>query len=115
MIWLVGLGGAIGAALRFAIDFYLGQLFSRPSPWVTMFINITGSFVLGVFAGSLSGPWLTVLGTGLMGGYTTFSTASVEAASLLRARDWGSGLAAALGTLVLGIGAALLGLWVTAG
>lgn len=102
---LICLGGGLGAVLRFLVD---GALRSRLSVWATALINATGSFVLGLLAGlaaggGLGGTTLAVLGTGVCGGYTTFSTATVETLTLLRERRYRDGVAYGLATLVVSV------------
>ncbi len=75
----VALAGGIGAALRYVVDVLLPARAS--APWALLLINTTGSFALGLLvATTADGTWHTVLGTGLLGGYTTFSAASLDAA-----------------------------------
>ncbi|MGG5371227.1 fluoride efflux transporter FluC [Enterococcus sp. AZ196] len=75
---LVGSGAAIGAMLRFTLNNYFERQTKR-LPRATFLINLTGSFLLGVFFGlHLSDPVYLFLGTGIMGGYTTFSTYNFE-------------------------------------
>ena len=69
------LGGA-GAIGRFLLD---GAVAARAFPWGTLAVNLSGAFVLGVLTGAaLSGDALRLLGTGLLGAYTTFSTWALE-------------------------------------
>ncbi|MCJ1713702.1 fluoride efflux transporter CrcB [Microbacterium sp. M1A1_1b] len=114
-VLLVAVGGGLGAALRFVLD---GVVKSRVSgfPLGTMVINVSGSLVLGLLtglgqAGTLALVPVAVLGTGMMGGYTTFSTASVETVRLVQAGKTGSAVLNSLGMLVVSVGAAALGLW----
>ena len=114
---LVAVAGGVGAVVRFLVDTWVGHR-SQGShvPLGTMAINVTGSFLLGL----LTGWWMfqtgdpggrLVLGTGFLGGYTTFSTACVEAARLTRAgRGW-TVLVHAGGMLLLSVGGAALGVW----
>jgi len=86
----VAIAGGIGAMLRFAVDGVIARRHRRRVPLGTLVINVTGSFGLGLLTALALhdpglGQWRTVLGTGLMGGYTTFSTASVEAVNLAMA------------------------------
>lgn len=74
---IVGIGAAIGAVIRV----YLSQ-FNRSFPWMTLLINIAGSFLLGCLT-HFSDLFL-LFGTGMMGGFTTFSTFAVESVNLLR-------------------------------
>lgn len=114
---LVALAGGLGAVTRFIVNAEVGRRAPRLGmPLGTPLINVTGSLLLGFVAG-----WFTfhtgdpgvkaALGTGFLGGYTTFSTASVEAARLARAgRGWLL-LAHSAGMLVLGVAGAGLGFW----
>ncbi|SDO69940.1 fluoride efflux transporter CrcB [Halobacillus aidingensis] len=88
----VGIGGMIGASLRFLI----GEWLKHPDQWFpysTLTVNLTGSFILAWFTMgiverySLSAKWKAALGTGLVGSYTTFSTLSMDAVSLYERGD----------------------------
>jgi CrcB protein len=116
-LW-IALAGGLGALTRFLVDTAVARRNRTGFPLGTIVINVTGSFLLGMVAGWLLtgalGPLGAIAGTGFLGGYTTFSTASVEGARLLRAgRGW-STLLHAGGMLVAGLLAAALGLWLTA-
>lgn len=107
---LIALAGGLGAALRFLVDGAVARRFGPERRWGTFVVNVTGSFALGVVAGSVAAlgtTWTAVLGTGLLGGYTTFSTASFEAVRLLRERAWTPALRHTLGML----GATVLAAW----
>jgi CrcB protein len=113
---LVAVGGGVGAALRFVLD---GVVKARVTvfPLGTLVINVSGSFVLGLLtglgeAGVIPLPGVAILGTGMMGGYTTFSTASVETVQLLRSGATRLAVLNGLGMLVVSVGAAALGLWI---
>lgn len=81
---LVGSGAALGAMIRFTLNNYFEPRTKR-LPKSTFFINLTGSFILGcLFGAKLSPEWFLFLGTGLMGGYTTFSTFNFELLLLLK-------------------------------
>ena len=74
---LVAMGAAIGAPLRFAVATALDE---ERFPRGTLLVNVVGSFVLGLFvAGGATGAWLTFLGTGFCGGFTTYSAFAVQA------------------------------------
>ncbi|RKQ36766.1 fluoride efflux transporter FluC [Kocuria tytonis] len=108
----VALGGAVGAALRLLTDRVVSSRQERPFPLATVLVNVTGSFVLGLVSGLslLLGPvWTVALGTGLCGGFTTFSTAMVDAVRLARNRRAGAVVAAVLGTVLWSLLAAAAG------
>lgn len=110
---LVALAGGLGAGARFVVDGLITEHGRRSLPVATLLINVLGSMLLGVLAGWLGTGDLAaraILGVGLLGGFTTFSTASVELVRLLRAeRPWAAVLLALM-MLVLSLAAAILGL-----
>lgn len=93
MIAAVMLGAGIGAALRYRLDRVISRSRPGPFPLGTLTINMLGSFVLGILVGwgasspdpraTLDPATIALLGTGLCGGFTTFSTFSYEAVRLL--------------------------------
>ena len=102
------LAGGVGAALRFLLDGLVRERVRGSFPVGTAAINLTGSLLLGLVTGLasaalLSGDLKLVFGTGLLGGYTTFSTASVETVRLAQERRVGAALLNAVGVLVLGV------------
>ena len=105
----VAVGGAAGAAARFAVTLWLAHRLGGPLPWGTLAVNVLGSFVLGVVVGFAPSPSVrALLGTGFCGGFTTFSTFAVET---LAAPPGPAALH--VGANVAGAcGAAALGLWV---
>ncbi|KQR99823.1 chromosome condensation protein CrcB [Williamsia sp. Leaf354] len=112
---LVTLAGALGAVARFAVDGELRHRFGWSTPWQTTIINVTGSFALGVVAGLVTGAgvdadWQAVIGTGFCGGYTTFSTASVETVALLRSGRVVAGIGYATLSLILALASCAAGL-----
>ncbi len=111
---LLCLAGGIGAALRFLVDEAVRRRWPHPLPLGTAFVNTSGSLLLGILTGLTSAvlptAWLLVLGSGLLGGYTTFSTASIEAVRMLLARRYGHALFASLGMLLACVVATVLGL-----
>lgn len=111
---LVAVAGGVGAVLRFVLDGAVRDALGGRWPWGTTLINVSGSFLLGLLTGlagrGLPPGLLAVLGIGLLGGYTTFSTASVETVRLLQQRRIAASLIHGVGVLAATIGAALLGL-----
>ncbi|MDQ6837806.1 MAG: CrcB family protein [Actinomycetota bacterium] len=113
-LW-VGLAGSAGGVVRFLVDGAVTDRFATRVPLGTMFINVTGSLVLGVLVGLVAFDgtpdlWQTVAGTGFCGGYTTFSTASFETVRLIQVRAYRVALLSGGGTLVLSVGAAAVGM-----
>lgn len=110
---LVMLGGAVGTLLRYVISKWFDeQSWTRGFPYGTMFINVTGSFILGLAAVMFrdSRDWLLLLGTGFCGGYTTFSTFELETYRLVQDHSYlracynvGGSVAAGFVGVVLGI------------
>ncbi|MFW6775027.1 fluoride efflux transporter CrcB [Nocardioides sp. CPCC 205120] len=119
LLALVALAGGIGAAVRFLVDDAVRRHTGGARPLGTLVVNLTGAFALGLVVGladrgSVGGDLVAVLGTGLLGGYTTFSTAVVELARLLEERRWGYAVVHGPGMLVAGALAAALGWWLGA-
>ncbi|PZQ88261.1 MAG: fluoride efflux transporter CrcB [Leifsonia xyli] len=112
----VAVAGGVGAVARFVLDGAIRSRFGARMPWGTLAINLSGSFLLGFVvglagAGALAGEWRWALGTGFLGGYTTFSTASFETVRMLQERRYGAGLVNGLAQLVVTTALAGLGLW----
>jgi CrcB protein len=90
---LVALGGSIGAVFRYLISIFMIQVFGSSFPFGTLLVNVLGSFLMGVIyaLGQLShiSPELKALiGVGLLGALTTFSTFSNETLLLMQEGDW---------------------------
>ena len=108
-LWL-SLAGGLGAGTRYSIDAWVRPRVSDRVPWSTQLINISGSLLLGLIVGlGANDSWHTIAGTGFLGGYTTFSTASVETAHLALERRYGAAVLNAIAMLVLSVSAAALG------
>ncbi|UAL42015.1 fluoride efflux transporter CrcB [Shewanella inventionis] len=92
-VLLVALGGSIGAVLRYLLSIFMIQLFGSSFPFGTLLVNLLGSFLMGVVyaLGQLShvSPEIKALiGVGLLGALTTFSTFSNETLLLLQEGYW---------------------------
>ncbi len=124
--WLTlaaALAGGLGAVLRLLLDgaitLWRARRASTPTsafPWGILAVNLSGSLAIGVAAGALMGgalssSWWWVIGVGLLGGYTTFSTASFDTIRLLRTGRWALALANGLGQLLAAVLLAGLGIW----
>ncbi|MGJ9414339.1 fluoride efflux transporter FluC [Aeromicrobium sp. CF4.19] len=111
---LLAVAGGLGAAARLLVDEAVSARVGRRLPWGLLLVNATGSFGLGALVGAeLAQAWHLVLGAGFLGGYTTFSAASVATAELSRRRDVAGALASSLGMLLVCVAAAALGLAIT--
>ena len=92
---LVALGGALGSVLRYKIDGWVQAGAGGAFPWGILFVNVTGCFVAGLLMTfllertSVSDEVRTGLLVGVLGGYTTFSTFSLQSLDLADAGLWG--------------------------
>lgn len=114
---LLALAGGVGAACRLLLDGLIRSWSTTPYPIATTIINVSGSLLLGlvtgfVLAGVLPDEWRLIAGTGFLGAYTTFSTASFETVRLLQERRYVSSLLNGVGMLIASTAAAALGLWI---
>jgi len=106
---LVFIGGGLGSTLRHTINMVSARLLGTAFPYHTFIINITGSTVMGLIAGYLalkggaSQPWRLFLMTGILGGYTTFSAFSLDAAMLYEKGEIGLAVLYVVGSVVLSI------------
>ena len=107
MLAAVLLAGAGGAVLRFLVARLL------PSPWAVLAVNVAGSLLAGMLIGLVSGDLRVILLTGLCGGLTTFSTFSIETVQLVQSGRARVALLSVAANLVLGLGAAALGMALT--
>jgi CrcB protein len=119
MAWFwVAAGGALGSLLRFLLQGRLQAAFPGPFPAGTLAVNLAGSALIGclgaLFASSPQGSGVTArafLITGVLGGFTTFSSFSLENLNLIRAGEWRLALLYVLSSNALGILLALAGFW----
>lgn len=82
LIWLIAIGGCIGATARFCLANKVKPI--NGFPLSTLLVNVIGSFLLGFFSGAVLNSTIALLvGTGILGSFTTFSTLKVEIVSLL--------------------------------
>ena len=105
----IGLFGAVGAIARFLLDGVVSARASSIFPWGTLVVNLSGAFALGFVTGKLSGDAQLLVGTGLLGGYTTFSTWMFESHRLGEDGELRAGVVNLLGSLILGFLAVWLG------
>lgn len=116
LMWVgIGVMGGAGASMRFVVDSWVTARNRWPMPLGTIVVNVTACFLIGLLSGLASripdvAALSPLLGTGLLGGYSTFSTASVEGVRLVRAGRLPAGAVHAGGMIVLSLTAGLLGI-----
>ena len=115
IVLAVAAAGALGAACRYVVDGVVQDRVEGAFPWGTWLINVSGSLTLGFLAGlglyhGLSDTPRTVIGTGFLGGYTTFSTLMFESVRLFEDGSRYESLLDVLGSLGAGLAAAAIGL-----
>jgi CrcB protein len=113
----VAVGGAIGSVARYLVAVGSGKMFGTNFPWGILIINITGSLLIGAFIGLFAAKWdlpqaaRIFLTVGICGGYTTFSTFSLDSYYLIERGQLGAALAYMIGSVVLSISALVGGLY----
>jgi len=115
-LW-IAIGGALGSVGRFWLNGIVSRHFGETFPWGTMFINVTGSFIIGVI-GALASPEgrmdsqsrafaTQFLMIGICGGYTTFSSFSWQTLRLIQDREW----LYAGGNVILSVTLCMIAVW----
>ncbi|HVX72980.1 MAG TPA: fluoride efflux transporter CrcB [Devosia sp.] len=114
---LVAIGGALGSMARYGTGVLVGKAWSASFPLGTMLINIVGSVAMGLFIGYLvrtTPAWQAdarlFVAVGVLGGFTTFSSFSLDAVSMLERGELGLALFYVLGSVIIGIAALFAGL-----
>ena len=106
LVVLIGAAGAAGVLARYGLT----QAFSGAAPWTVVAVNVAGSFVLGLLVGAgASEDAKAIAGVGFLGGFTTFSTFSVDVFADLEAGRPGRALAVVLASVLLGVAGAAAG------
>jgi CrcB protein len=113
-LW-VALGGAIGSVMRYACTLGAARWLGAAFPWGTLLVNVAGSFAIGLLAALVAADGRPALGAdarafvlvGILGGFTTFSSFSLETLSLAR----GGALGAATANVALSVALCLAGVW----
>jgi len=119
---LVAVGGALGSMARYGTGVAVGRLWSSSFPLGTMLINIVGSLAMGLFIGYLvrtTPTWQAdarlFVAVGIFGGFTTFSSFSLDAIAMIERGEWTQALLYVLLSVVVGIGALYGGLLLVRG
>jgi fluoride exporter len=114
-LWIAA-GGALGTMARYWLSGVVARVMGETFPWGTLLINVSGSFVIGLFA-ALTGPDGRVLVgssgrqfvmVGLCGGFTTFSAFSLQTLNLMNDGEWFR----ASGNIVLSVALCLIAVWI---
>jgi CrcB protein len=109
----IAAGGATGACLRYFVTTSVDSLFGKHMPFGTLTVNVVGSFALALLYGIIErhdlsdSPYRALIGVGLLGAFTTFSTFSVETLTLLENGLW----LKAMANVFLNVGACLIAGW----
>jgi CrcB protein len=115
-LW-IAIGGALGSVARYGCSDLAARSFGATFPWGTLIVNVVGSFVIGAFA-TLTGPdgrWMVspdariFVTIGICGGYTTFSSFSLQTLNLMRTGEMGAAAVNILGSVVLCLAAVWAG------
>jgi CrcB protein len=113
---IVFLGAGIGGAMRHGVNVAATRLFGLGFPYGTFIVNVLGSFAMGLFAGyfayraGIPQHVRLFLTTGILGGFTTFSTFSLDAALLIERHQFGAAAAYMVGSLAASVAALFFGL-----
>ena len=111
MIAAVAVGGALGSVMRYLVAIAVGRTFGTAFPWSILFINVSGSALIGVFVSMFALRWTlpetvrVFLTVGICGGYTTFSSFSLDVWYLIERGEAWAALAYVAASVVLSIGA----------
>ncbi len=114
-LW-VALGSAAGGVARYACTGFGARWFGESLPWGTLFVNVAGSLLIGVLAVAIpfDGRWFgtdarALLMVGLCGGFTTYSSFSLQTLNLARDGAWGAAAAYTIASVVLCLAAVAIG------
>ena len=113
-VMLVALGGATGSVLRYAVSTLAVEWLGGRFPWGTLAVNVVGSAAIGLAGGAgIGGEWRLLLVTGVLGGFTTFSSFSLETALMIERRAFGQAGIYMTASVILSILALFAGLMLT--
>lgn len=118
-MFLVGLGGGLGSLFRWSIGIFIGKKFHGNFPLATFLINISGAFIIGYLSTFFAVDWHQRYGgvlnsaliTGVLGGYTTFSSMQLDAAKLVNTKQTVKACCYLILSAICGLLAALFGVW----
>lgn len=113
---IISVGAILGANARYILGGWVAERWGTSFPYGTLVINLTGSFLLGVFLAFstdrvlLDPRYRLLIAIGFLGAYTTFSTYTYESVTLLLSGSWGAGLLNLFGSAILGAAAVVIGI-----
>ena len=116
LYFIVFIGAGIGGALRHGVNVAAGRMFGLGFPFGTLIVNIVGSFLMGLLAGyfafrpGVDQHLRLFLTTGILGGFTTFSAFSLDAALLIERHSYGAAAGYMAGSVAASVAALFLGL-----
>ncbi|MBS0334139.1 MAG: fluoride efflux transporter CrcB [Proteobacteria bacterium] len=117
-ILLVALGGAAGSVARYLTGVAAGRALGLKFPFGTLAANVLGGLLMGLLVGALAlrggehqERWRLLLAVGFLGGYTTFSSYSLEVARMAETRAWVQAFGYGLGSVIAGVSAVFLGMF----
>lgn len=93
-IFIIGIGGFLGAVARYGVALWIGQRWGRSFPFGTFVVNVSGSFLIGLLMSlfterfMVNPQWRLLFVVGFLGAYTTFSTFEYETGTLLKDGEW---------------------------
>jgi len=117
-VFLVAVGGAFGAVGRYLLGVQVFRVAGPGFPYGTFLANILGGLLMGVLVGVLAlrggadqEKWRLLLGVGVLGGFTTFSSFSLETLLMMQRRDFAGAAAYSFASVVFSVTALFFGLW----
>tara|TARA_B100000700_G_scaffold313057_1_gene397501 strand:- start:270 stop:650 length:381 start_codon:yes stop_codon:yes gene_type:complete len=121
ILLMVAIGGALGAVARHQSNQFIMKIFGGKFPIDTIFVNIIGSFIMGLLFElftskiTISYEWRTLIFTGVLASFTTFSSFALDVALLTERNEYFHALTYIGGSVILSIGFLFLGLWAMRG
>ena len=116
-VLLVFAGGGLGSVARYLVGMLTFRTFGPGLPYGTFAVNVIGGFIMGCLAGILAlrggadqERWRVLIGVGVLGGFTTFSSFSLETALMLERKEYGVAAGYVAGSVALAVGALFMGL-----
>lgn len=117
-ILLVAVGGAFGSVMRYLTGVLAGRVLGLRFPYGTLSVNMLGGLLMGLLVGVLAlrggadqDRWRVMIGVGVLGGYTTFSSFSLEVARMIESKDWLQALGYSVASVVVSVAMVFFGMF----